>query len=422
MIAFAASARAQVTATCMLNEVENRVYGELPLEGTLKSTEEALDPELPFLQYLPNGYDATKLWPVILFMHGIGEVGGTLRGNTAHSLPRVVESPDWNWPFIVLSPVLPNPNWHARSQLVADILDYAISDLGGDPNRLYLSGLSHGGEGTVAIGIDLAERIAALMPVCQGGGVDNWDQRTAIINKPFMAIIGTEDAQYNNALGWAMDMEASGASAFSDYLIPTAEEQLDTIPMTVLNEQHVFVSYENIPHDVWHAAYGVFCGDTITTYKTVQYEWLLKQSLDGSPFVDPRDGSTLPGTGGAGGVGGAAGAAGETMGGAGGTGGATEAGAAGSMAAAGMPSTAGASAAGTTNAAGAAGAPGGPVAAAGSAGASMTPVGMTPAAPTSTNSEGGGCAVTRTSDAPLWLLLGSVASWLALHRRRSSKR
>jgi hypothetical protein len=398
----------------MLNAVENRVYGEVPLEGTLKSTEEQLDPELPFLQYLPNGYDATKKWPVILFMHGIGEVGGMLRDNTAHSLPRVVESPEWNWPFIVLSPVIPSPSWVARTQLVSDILDYAVADLGGDPNRIYLTGLSHGGEGTVAIGIELADRVAALMPVTQGGQVGNWDQRTKIIDKPFMAIIGTADSQYQNALGWAMDLENSGGAPFSHYLMPTNEEHLDTIPTTILAEQHVFISYENLPHDVWHAAYGVFCGDTITTYKTVQYDWLLSQSLDGSPFVDPRDGSMLPGTGGAGGAAGAAGAAGADMGGAGGT---DQGGTAGVPAGAGMSNMAGA--AGTAQG-GNAGASGSPVAAAGTAGASTNPVPMTPTTPTmSTNSEGGGCTLTRTSAPPLWLLFASVGSWIALRRRRS---
>ena len=87
-------ASAQVTATCQLNVQENRVHSFVPLEGTLKSTEQMLSPDLPFMQYLPNGHDPTKKWPVIIFLHGIGEVGGNLRKVTEHSLPRVVESPE----------------------------------------------------------------------------------------------------------------------------------------------------------------------------------------------------------------------------------------------------------------------------------------------------------------------------------------
>ncbi len=133
-----------------------------------------------------------------------------------------------------------------------------------------------------------------------------------------------------------MDLKASGASAFSHYLLPANQEHEDSIPTTVLTESHVFVSYENIPHDVWHAAYGTFC-DVLMTQKTVQYEWLLRQSLDGSAFVDPRDGATLPGTGGA------AGTAGAPSGGTAnaGTGGAPAAGAGGTPAAAGTAPVAG---------------------------------------------------------------------------------
>jgi predicted peptidase len=228
----ASPASAQVTAACMLNAQENRVYDLVPLDGTLRSTEQMLDPNLPFMQYLPKGHDATKKWPVIIFLHGIGEVGGNLRKVTEHSLPRVVETPEWNWPFIVLSPVLPTPSWHPRTQLVSDIFDYAVSELGGDPNRLYLTGVSHGGAGTLAIGIELAQKVAALWPVCPGGDADdyNWDMRAAIASKATMFLVGTQDGEYDGAQDWAAQLEGSGAPMFTEYSIPQAEEHQDTFP------------------------------------------------------------------------------------------------------------------------------------------------------------------------------------------------
>jgi MYXO-CTERM domain-containing protein len=68
-----------------------------------------------------------------------------------------------------------------------------------------------------------------------------------------------------------------------------------------------------LPHDIWHAAYGNYC-DVLTTYKTVQYDWLLKQSRDGSTFVDPRDPAGPAGGAGGTAAGGAAGAGGSTSG------------------------------------------------------------------------------------------------------------
>jgi dienelactone hydrolase len=341
MVSWAAvpDASAQVTATCELNPAANRVYNLVPLAGTLRSTEEQLDPALPFMQYLPKGHDPAKKWPVIVFLHGIGEVGGNLRKVTEHSLPRVVESPEWNWPFIVLSPVLPTQSWHPRAKLVGDIFDHAVNTLGGDANRLYLTGVSHGGAGTMAIGIELASKLAALWPVTPGGDADNynWDKRAAIAGKPTLFLIGTQDAEYANTQAWATALEGSGATAFSKYLVPTAEEHQDTIPKAILDQSHVFISYQNLPHDIWHAAYGNYC-EVLTTYKTVQYDWLLQQSLDGSAFVDPRE----PGApaGGAGGAGGAAGSGGGGVGG-GGPGGASTGGG-GAAATSGSPAVAGA--------------------------------------------------------------------------------
>lgn len=407
-------ASSQVTAFCELNPVENRTYNEQPLEGTLKSTEEQLSPDLPFLQYLPNDYDPAQKWPVIVFLHGIGEVGGTLRADTPHSLPRMVEAPEWDWPFIVLSPVLPTPSWHPRWELVRDIFDHAVNNLGGDPNRLYLTGISHGGAGTMAIGIELADRLAAIMPVTPGGDADNfnWDRRASLADTPTLFIIGTDDGEYANTLAWAADMEASGAPMFAQYLLPQNEEHADTIPMTALQETNVFVSYENLPHDIWHAAYGTYC-DVVTHYKTVQYNWLLGHSLDGSAFVDPRDGAAVPVPGTAGmSAGGAAGSAGMGAGGDGVV-------AAGGMAGMGAePAQAGA--AGASNAT-PGGAGGTTTAAAGSSSAGTSPVApVTPPATSQASgcvvaSESSGRSASATSTAVL-LLLGLGA--LGRRRRR----
>ncbi|HVG86740.1 MAG TPA: hypothetical protein VM820_19600 [Vicinamibacterales bacterium] len=398
VLAFPEDAAAQVTATCMLNEVENRIYDPVPLSGTLKSTEEQLVPELPFRQYLPTGYDPAKKWPVIVFLHGIGELGGTLTKVTEHSLPRMVESPGWDWPFIVLSPVLPSGNWYGSRQLVSDIFDYAVNELGGDPNRLYLTGISYGGEGTLAVGIELADKLAAIWPVTPGGEPDNWAQHAALAGIPTMFLIGTADSQYANTQGWATDLELAGSPMFSEYLLPATDEHQDSIPQTVLTESNVFVSYQDVPHDVWHAAYGTFC-DVLTVQKTVQYEWLLKQSLDGSAWVDPRDPGGNPsggsGGGGAGGGGTDAGGAGSGGGGAGGVAGMTLGGAAGS--------------AGTTTTAPTAG---------------TAPV--SPAAPVAQSGSEGSCALvhgSRSGSSGLWLssLLALAGSLLWRSRGKSRR-
>ncbi|HXK18917.1 MAG TPA: hypothetical protein VNG33_13995, partial [Polyangiaceae bacterium] len=273
---------------------------------------------------LPKGYDKTKKWPVIVFMHGIGEVnaaGNMLNALTKHSLPRMVEDPMFEYPFIVISPQIDGNGWVTHATEIAAALDRVETEFGGDKNREYLTGLSYGGVGTLAVGIALADRIAALMPVTPGGSVSNWDMRSKIANKPIWFFNGLKDAEYQTNMTRSMDLEASGGAAFYKYTYAFTDEYKDIVPMAVLAQKHVFGSYENIGHDVWHAAYGVYC-PTLDSQKTVQYDWLLQQSLDGSAFVDPRKPNT--GMGGAGGsaAGGGAGAGGSA-GGAGGGGGTT---------------------------------------------------------------------------------------------------
>jgi MYXO-CTERM domain-containing protein len=282
------AARAQATSSCYYNM--GRMVDAQPLAGQKRSTDQ-LTSGLHYLLYLPIGHDPAKKWPVIVFMHGSGEInaaGDTLNILTKHSLPRIVEDPKWNWPFIVISPQIDNAGWLSHAAQITATLDYVEQQYGGDRNREYLTGLSYGGIGTLAVGIALADRVAALVPVTPGGGgLSNWTDRTKIANLPIWFTNGTIDAEYNINKTRSTDLEASGASTFFRYDYAFADEYKDVVPQQALNEKHIFGSYEMIGHDVWHATYGVYCPE-LDAQKTVLYQWLLKQSRDGSPFVDPR--------------------------------------------------------------------------------------------------------------------------------------
>jgi MYXO-CTERM domain-containing protein len=431
-VALASPARAAVTAPCIVNA--GRVVDAQPISGTMRQTMETLG-TFKYLQYLPNGHDSAKKWPVIVFMHGSGEASdnGTIMILTKHSLPRVVEDPSWNWPFIVISPQIDKTSgWLSHATDVSNVLDKVISTYGGDPNRLYLTGLSYGGIGTYSLGIALADRWAAIMPVTPGGGgLTNWDMRTKIVNLPIWHFHGKIDVEYMTNLTRIMDLQMSGASTFYMYDYAFADEYNDVVPKQTLAEKHIFGTYENIMHDVWYAAYGTFCTTPAKEApKTTQYLWLLEHSKDGSAYVDPRgtqgiDGGGVPaadgggtgptdggtttgaagaggasGGGGAGGAGGSTGAAGSPTGAAGtsggpamtGTGGSTSTGAAGS-------SSTGAAGSSST----------------GAAGSSSTGTGGT-TAPKAKSS--GGCAVASGAGSASVLGVALAALALALARRR----
>jgi predicted esterase len=297
------AARAAVTATCYLNA--GRVVDAAPLSGTLRSTMETQG-TFKYLQYLPLGHTATKKWPVIVFMHGSGEASDNGAGGAAqsimvltkHSLPRLVEDPTWNWPFIVISPQIDKSSgWLSHASDISAVLDKVISTYGGDPNRLYLTGLSYGGQGTWELGISLASKWAALLPVVPGDSVPkNWDQRAAVINMPIWQFHGMLDTNYMANVTDSMQLEASGASPFFRYDYAFTDEYNDVVPKQTLSELHNFGSYQMIMHDVWYAAYGTFCTSPAKdAIKTTQYLWLLSHSKDGSAYVDPRGAQGIDG-------------------------------------------------------------------------------------------------------------------------------
>ncbi len=316
-----------------------------PAAAQVKQTVEK-EGQLRYLRYLPPGHEARYRWPVIVFLHGGGEIGTDITKLLGHSLPALVEQDDWNWPFIVVSPQLDQGKWYERAADIGTLLDRIEKDYGGDPNRLYLTGLSWGGIGSFDLGVLLAKRWAALMPLCSNAANGTpWDQHASIATKPMFVVHGTADINvpYQGDVDRVAQLEALGATFYRfDYAL--ADTDKDVIPQEVMQHNQVFGTFIGYDHGVWNPVYGRVGG----TKKTVQYQWLLEHSLDGTPFVDPK---LVPpvdpnagGSGGQAGSGGVTGTAGTSgIGGVGGIGGMGMAGTnAGGGASDGMPSLAGA--------------------------------------------------------------------------------
>src|SRR5205823_3194595 len=98
--------------------------------------------KLNYLLFLPESYAAksSQRWPLILFLHGMGERGSDPSKVKVHGPPKVAEKMT-NFPFIVVSPQCPNGEWWSNEPLIA-LLDKTIAHYKVDTNRVYLTGLS----------------------------------------------------------------------------------------------------------------------------------------------------------------------------------------------------------------------------------------------------------------------------------------
>ena len=119
-----------------------------------------------YLVILPEGYQADKKYPLMLFLHGAGERGNDLELVKKHGPFEKVK--ELKLPFIIVAPQCPeNKYWDT------DMLNYLLDELlvkyPVDPAQVYLTGLSMGGFGTWFWAMAHPERFAAIVPICGGG-------------------------------------------------------------------------------------------------------------------------------------------------------------------------------------------------------------------------------------------------------------
>lgn len=127
--------------------------------------------DLRYNLYLPQGYgeDPDRQWPLILFLHGAGERGDDLEMVKYHGLNKMLKGrPDF--PFILVSPLCAEDSWWTEHlDGLNALLDAVIDTLAVDVDRVYLTGLSMGGQGAWHLAIRYPERFAAIAPICGWG-------------------------------------------------------------------------------------------------------------------------------------------------------------------------------------------------------------------------------------------------------------
>lgn len=136
---------------------------------TAQHFEKEVKVEMNYLLYLPADYgkEPDKKWPLILFLHGMGERGDNLDKVKDHGPPKLIAEGK-EFPFIIVSPQCPRTQLWVPSELT-HLLDEVEAKYTVDKDRIYVTGLSMGGFATWALAGDQPERFAAIAPVCGGG-------------------------------------------------------------------------------------------------------------------------------------------------------------------------------------------------------------------------------------------------------------
>lgn len=160
---------------------------------------------LPYRILYPKAYDSNKKYPLVLFLHGGGERGDDNEKQLVHGV-KVFLDPEYReqFPAIVIAPQCPADSYWASVKfertkyplemdfnfdydittglrLAMELTRSVIKQEAVDKKRVYITGLSMGGMGTLEAIWRFPKRFAAAVAVCGGADVDAYRKKHAKI-------------------------------------------------------------------------------------------------------------------------------------------------------------------------------------------------------------------------------------------------
>lgn len=203
------------------------------------------DFKLPYRFLIPENIQEDKKYPLLLFLHGAGEWGTDNDIQLRHFpskfidasypcyilVPQCTESSPWSsfpqYPG-VYTPAEPTKSTAQVLSLIDTLLHSDSLQI--DPDRVYVTGYSLGGEGTFDIIARAPDLFAAAIPIC---GIADTAKAQLMVNTPLWIFLGSED-----------DINDVNYSR----IIVDALEKIGKPPK--------YTEYEGDGHYIWGAAYS----------------------------------------------------------------------------------------------------------------------------------------------------------------------
>jgi poly(3-hydroxybutyrate) depolymerase len=134
--------------------------------------------KLPYRLFVPTNDPAGQVFPLVIFLHGIGERGSDNIAQVRaqpHCLSFVSYENQRLFPTCFVAPQCPSSRTWSDAVMVeqvGDLIEALVAEYPIDTNRLYITGLSMGGYGTWSLLDAAPTAFAAALPVCGGGSTD----------------------------------------------------------------------------------------------------------------------------------------------------------------------------------------------------------------------------------------------------------
>jgi predicted peptidase len=246
-------AGSQTPATAPAASATGFLYRTLEFDGKIHA----------YSIYVPPDYDASKAWPIILFLHGSGERGEDGLLQTEVGIGSAIRR---NWrqvPAIVVMPQCPpNQIWVGpMGQMALKCVEAVSREYNCDHDRFYLTGLSLGGHGVWHLAAQMPDRLAAIVPIC---GFAELEESTGAAERLAPKLVKLPI--------WC-------AHGDQDKAVPIAKAREMVEAVRKAGGHVIFKEHANMGHNVWDATYG----------DPALWRWLFAQKRGVAPTEAPTE-------------------------------------------------------------------------------------------------------------------------------------
>jgi predicted peptidase len=171
--------------------------------------------DMHYRMFKPKNYDATKKYPLVVCLHGVGERGNDNRRQVDYedlAHPWIEDTVQAKVPHFVVLPQAPtDSSWGgmggasgvgSTGQGILNIIDSLKREFSIDTNRLYITGLSMGGAGTYNLLRGKPGYFAAAVPCAAGGTASAIND---IVKTPIWHHHGADDGTGGRTMATAME-------------------------------------------------------------------------------------------------------------------------------------------------------------------------------------------------------------------------
>jgi predicted peptidase len=253
-----------VILTCGVALLAIPARARIPETGFLDRSLTLGNTKYKYQVFVPDNWTPNKKWPVILFLHGVGERGDDGLAQTDIGMGSAIRVDRNRFPAIVVLPQCRKNTWWIDSPMddvAMAALAQAQKEFQGDPRHVYLTGLSMGGYGTWHLAAKYPGRFAALVPIC--GGILRPEE--ARVHSPQEKKPYADAARKigGNTPVWIFH------GAFDD-TVPVTESRRMAEAMKALGGEVRYTEYPGVGHNSWDKAYA----------EPELFTWLLSKTLN----------------------------------------------------------------------------------------------------------------------------------------------